>query len=108
MDTFLHYSEHVLLRGFPPTSCAVFASPVISVYEPPPPLILTTYRNSESRGLLRKQIHIPYGLSRFCGVCLPHSHGVDIVAASPTTVLPVVRACMAKKQQKSIIRFLCS
>jgi len=75
---------------------------------PPPPPTLTTHRDSESRGLLQKHIHIPYGLSRFCGVCLPHSHGVDIVAASPTTVLPVVRACMAKKQQKSIIRFLCS
>jgi len=54
---------------------------------PPPPPTLTTHRDSESRGLLKKHIHIPYGLSRFCGVCLPHSHGVDIVAASPTTVL---------------------
>jgi len=73
---------------------------VISVYEPPPPPTLTAYRDSEFRGLLLKHIHITYGLSRFCGVCLSHSRGVDIVAASPTTVPPTVQACMEKKQQK--------
>jgi len=36
LDTFHLYSGHVMVRGFSSISFAVFASPVTSVYEPPP------------------------------------------------------------------------
>jgi len=78
LDTFLHYSEHVVVRGFSQTSCVVFPSPVAYLYEPPPLLPSTTYPDSEARGVLRQYLHILSGLSRFCGVWSPRNHDVDI------------------------------